>query len=1156
MEFRILGPLEVLDRGQALELGGTRQRALLAILLLRRNETVAAERVLELLYGEKQPATGAKSLHVQVSRLRKTLGADVLHTHGGGYRLETGGDAVDADRFAGRLTAGRALLADADPATAEECLAGALELWRGEALADVAYEDFAQGEIARLGEMRLACVEELWETRLALGRHAEAVGELEQLIGDSPLRERLRAQLMLALYRCGRQADALEAYREARSALDAVGIEPSRRLRELERAILSQDPTLDLIPTTDEAASVSGGAFVGRARELSELVAGLEDTIAGHGRLFLVAGEPGIGKSRLADELAERARSRRALVLVGRCWEAGGAPAYWPWVQSLRAYIRSTDPDALWSQLGAGASEVAQILPELGTLDPDLPEPSALDPENARFRLFDSVASFLKNIAAAAPVVLCIDDLHAADEPSLLLLRFLASEMRDSRLLVLALYRDADPAVDERLAATLAELGREKVTRRISLTGLDQPDIARFVQVSAGAAASVRLVERLHAETDGNPLFVGELVRLLQAEGRLGEDAGQAEIGIPDSIREVIGLRLSRMSDSSVQALTLAAVLGREFELATLALLTETPAPELVDVLDEALAARVIDDISGSPGRMRFSHALIRDTIYDGLTAARRLQLHARAGVALETHYGEGAEPHLAELAYHFAQAAPIGFVEKAVRYGRDAAERAATLLAYEEAVRLYEATLELVVDDVERCELLLALGDAQGRSGDTPASRRTYRAAAELADRLGRVEELARAALGYGGRIVWNVARDDPYLAPLLESALAAIGDEQSELRVMLLARLAGGPLRDATASPARRHALGNEALALARRIDDPQTTAYALAGYISAHHSPDHTNEQVTLATELADLALSTGDLELALEAYEHRSEAFLELGDIGAARSDLDRMSRIAAELRQPSQAWIVAELRAHHALLRGDFEEAEQLMAAAASLGELAESWNAEVSFRLQLYMLRRHQGRLAEMEKVVRQSVDDYPTYPIWRCVLAHMSALLEARQESQQQLDALAADFFASIPFNEMWLASMSLLAETANTLDDRERAAELYELLLPYAGRISISTPEFSAGSTAYYLALLATTLDRSEDAERHFEGAIAMNTRIGARPWLAYTQEAYAHLSRGPGSTDRDGDHLIREARNTYDELGMASRQAEARSRASGAE
>lgn len=309
--------------------------------------------------------------------------------------------------------------------------------------------------------------------------------------------------------------------------------------------------------------------------------------------------------------------------------------------------------------------------------------------------------------------------------------------------------------------------------------------------------------------------------------------------------------------------------------------------------------------------------------------------------------------------------------------------------------------------------------------------------------------------------------------------------------------------------------------------------------------------------LATELVQVATDAGDLERALEAYEHRAEALLELGEMQASKADLEAMAEIASELRQPSQDWIVAELRAHHALLEGSFAQAEAFMAEALSLGERAESWNSAVSFRLQLYILRRHQGRLDEIEEIVRRSVEDYPTYPIWRCVLAHMTAQLGHQYESQETFNELAIDGFAVLPFNEMWLASMSLLAETASSLHDAQQGAVLRGLLLPYADRVAVSTPEFSAGPVSYYLALLAATIGDSTEAERHFEDAIATNERIGARPWLAHTKEEYARelIARGGSDDVEKAGHLLEQALEIYSELQMETSRASALAQMAGA-
>jgi DNA-binding SARP family transcriptional activator len=1151
MDYRILGPLEVSDGVRSVELGGARARALLAIFLLQRNEVVPLERLREHLYGANQPATGAKSIQAHISRLRRALGADALRTRGGGYVLEVDPDDVDADRFARLLATGRAAATAGDAAGAERSFSDALALWRGSPLPDLAYHDVAQPEITRLEDLRLACIEELFDARLSLGRHGEAVVELERLVAEHPLRERLVGQLMLALYRAGRQADALATYQAARRALvDELGIEPGRRLRELQQAILRQDAALDVVEPVP-ADDLSGG-FVGREEELAALVADFDEVAAGRGRVVLVTGEPGIGKSRLAEELLAHARGRRAEVLVGRCWEAGGAPAYWPWVQALRSAVRDLDASELRARLGHTASDLVPVLPELRELLPELPEPFALDSDGARFRLFEGVSGFLRALGQQRPIVLVLDDLHAADAPSLLTLRFVARDIRVGRVLIVGLFRDVDPTLRDPLASTVAELVREPHVRQLALEGLTRDSVASFIELVAERRPAPEVVAAIHAETDGNPLFVGEVVRLLDAELRV--EGAESRLRIPPGLRAVIGQRLGRLSRRCQDLLVPAAVLGREFGLDALARLSGTSPGEVVRILDEAMTERVVGEVPGASGRLRFSHALIRDTLYDQLTLLQRLEWHLRAGEALERAYASDPEPHLAELALHFHAAGPIGGAEKAVEYAARAADRAGSQLAYEEAVRLYGLALSLADEGAVRGELLLALGEAQARSGDAPAARATFREAAELAERQASADQLARAALGYGGRITWGVSRDDDTLAALLERALVALGDGDTALRVRVLARLAGGPLRDSTSSPTRRTALSAEALEIARRLGDPSVLAYALAGYISAHHAPQHTSEQVKLATELVESALEAGDLERAVEGYEHRAEALLELGDMRAAKADVDEMARVAAKLRQPSQDWFVAEIRAHHALLEGRFAEAERLIAAAFSLGRRAEGWSATVSHGLQLYMLRRHQGRLAEIEQEVRRSVAAYPTYPIWHCVFAHMTATLGLLSESRVAFDALATSSFGAIPMDEMWLGSMSFLADTAALLGHEGGASTLYPLLMPYEDRVAVATPEISAGSVARYLGLLAMTLGRWAEADRHLEAAIAANERIGARPWLAHAQEEHARtlVARGGRNRALRAERLSLAAAATFAELGMhddaarASRQA----------
>jgi DNA-binding SARP family transcriptional activator/tetratricopeptide (TPR) repeat protein len=1123
----------------ALDLGGHKQRALLALLSLEANRVVSSDRLIDALWDQHPTPTAQKALQVYVSGLRKLLGKERVQTKPPGYVLRVEPDEFDLARFRRFQAEGR--------------LQEALALWRGAPLAEFAFDRFAQAEISRLEELRLVCLEERIERDLARGRHGALVGELEALTNEHPLREQMLAQLLLALYRSGRQAEALETYQTARRAfVDELGIEPGKSLRELHRAILRQDPGLDLSAAPGPAAEAARGAFVGREAELAELFGGLDSAIAGRGCLFLLVGEPGIGKSRLADELIAEARARDARVLVGRCWEAGGAPVYWPWVQSLRAYVRASDATALRTQLGAGAADLAQILPELRRRLTDLPEPALLESEGARFRLFDATAEFLRAASESRPIVLVLDDLHAADAPSLLLLQFLARELASTHVLIVGAARDLDPIPDEHLNSVLAALAREPVTRQISLRGLSRKDVEHYVALTASELASPELAVALHAQTEGNPLFVGETVRLLAVETRPANSI-DGRLAIPQSVRDVIGSRLRRLSAECNRVLTLAAVLGREFELDALAHATSLLPESLLVLLDEAGTARVVSHIPSGSGGLRFAHAMIRDTLYEGLPPGRRTQLHQQVGTALEALYADDDEPHLAELAHHFLEAARAGSKDKAIEYAHRAGDRAARLLAYEEAARFYRAALGLVEDQVVRCRLLLALGEAHARAGDGDAARTTFVRAADEAKALGAADLLARAALGYGGRIVWSRATDDR-LVPLLEDALVALGEQDSPLRARVLGRLAGGAVRGRV-TQARREDLALEAVETARRTGDEAALAYALDGLAACLLRPDRLEADLAVAAELVEIADRIGDRERSFQGRLYSFVALINLGRIDVAEAEFVDIARLAEELRQPTQLWQLTANRVLIALFAGRLEDAEMLIERALDYGRDAQTRDAELSSRVHTYTLRREQGRLEEVESILERSADEYPDRPMFRCLLTHVSAELGKEQAARRLLRALARDDFAAVPFDDEWLYSMSVLAEACALVRDVESAAALYAQLLPYVGRNAASPPEGLAGSVARYLGLLASVEANWDRATSHFEEALELNGGMGARPWSARTECDYAAalMARGAPADLARAAELLEAALATSRELGLQALEFSASSKLS---
>jgi hypothetical protein len=882
---------------------------------------------------------------------------------------------------------------------------------------------------------------------------------------------------------------------------------------------------------------------VGRDREVAELVAGLEDAIGGRGRLFLIAGEPGIGKTWVVEHLARRATDRGTRVLWGRCWEGGGAPPFWPWGQVIGALADDGDEQTLASWVGAaGTAQVAQLVPglagRLGTASP--PEASTQVSDAARFYLFEAVAGLFRRAASAQPLLLVLEDLHAADEPSLLLLQFLARDLRGARLLVVGTYRDLVAERPLGIGEAVGELVREG--QLLNLRGLDREAVKALIETLSGVVPSPARVAAVYDTTEGNPLFVREVVRLLAAQAAL-ERPGQ--VPIPGTIRAVIGRRLAPLSSDAVQVLSAAAVVGRAFDLELVGPACELPADRILAALAEAVALGVAEE-PGTVEGYRFSHSLMREVLYERLPIPVRTQLHLRVGEAIERVYGTGAGAHVAELARHFAEVAAAGEAAKALVYARLAGERAMGMYAYEEAAAQYQRALHALrfagPDETGRCELLLRLGAAQARAGDYQQAKGSCLQAAEIARRLGAPEQLARAAMGFGERQVEG-GLVDRQLVALLQEALDGLGPQDAPLRARLLARLSA---EFAFSDEAKRmESLSLEAVAMARRLADPAALRAAVDARWMAVWGPDGLEERAALAAEILRLGRETGDRELELEGHAHRAASSLESGDARAVEADIAAHARLTEELPMAIHRWAATTMWALRALLHGFFEDAERLTNEAPSL----QPGRPNVMFTHidQLALLRWEQGRLGELRDDWQAVVDQFPLAAFAAAWLSLADAELGRSDDARRGLRSLTEQL-PQQPRDGTWLGAVALTALLTAHLNEPEAAGSLYPLLRPYAGHIVAFTaphPVVCLGSAALYLGLLATVRPRWTEAAGHFEAAIAAHERLGAGPLLARTRYAYARmlLARGQATDRSRALGLLDRALATADTLGMAA-------------
>jgi hypothetical protein len=913
--------------------------------------------------------------------------------------------------------------------------------------------------------------------------------------------------------------------------------------------------------------------LVGRGRELEQLDAALSDAIALRGGLVVVTGEPGIGKTALARAFVERAAERGASWVWGTCWDGGGAPAYWPWVQIARALARREDAATLRAGLGAGAPWIAGLLPELaGTLGPPA-LPSDLNADQARFRLFDAIASLLATAAERRPLVVVLDDLHWADASSVLALEFLSRSLPDLAILAIAAYRHTEAHARDELATALGGLAR--AATRLPLEGLDRDDVARLASAVASGLEPAdapgippQLVAAVHAASAGNPFFVDELVQLLASQGRLHDVRSAGEpLPLPGGVRDTIRRRLAPLDEDAMLTLRAAAVIGGEFPLATLARIVGCPPAEILERLEAPLRAGLVT-AAGDSGRYAFVHALVRDTLAGAIAVNERARLHLLAAEALEQHYGDDVEPHLAEIAHHFLLGATAGGGPRAVEFAARAAERAVGQFAYDEAAELYERALAvaagLPADDLRTWELQQGLGEALTRAGDVEGAGAALQVASEHARRLEDPVHFAQSALaatlpGYSRGVV------DESLRAALEEALERLDAAQARdaahrvavdalrcrVRVQLAAALFWAP------DPERRERLVDEALTLAREIASSElahssssqrmladrTLAFVLARGFPSVWGPDTAERGLPISVEALELCERTRDAELAMQVRLWRTYLLLELDDPDRAESEIEAFGETARRLGQPRTLVFDPLHRALMANLRGEFDAAARLTAEAIERAGELDGSIAQLLAEGQRFLQRRVRGRHADSEEFLRHYADTVPLMPRWRCMLALLLAENHRLEEARRELDQLAARDFADFPRDAPWMFAMALLAEVCALLDDQPRARLLYDLLAPFEGRNVISLGAAYLGPVARYLGVLAMTIGEDERALGHLETARSATQRIGARPMAVLSAlDATEVLARrgSPGDAER-GTALVESVAGEASQLGM---------------
>jgi DNA-binding SARP family transcriptional activator len=1128
MQCHVLGPVEVIDEaGDVVELGGVKQRALFALLVAAGGRVVSVERLIDELWGENASAKAVGSVHAYVANLRRVLEPDRrsraaatrLVTRSPGYALVLPSGSVDADQFA-RLTASGRELMSRDPRRAVERLQLAQSLWRGDPYADVA--GAAPGlvtEAVRLSELRLAAAEACWRARIAIGDHESVVGEIESHVVTHPLREQAWALLALALYRSQRQGDALSALRRARTVLsDELGVDPGLELRQLEESILAQDPSLDAARATPPSAEddrTAGGASpalvttqpgnVGRRDVIARLGNCVREAAAGHGRLLLVTGEPGIGKTTLARTMARLAEEMGLATGWGHCEEASGAPAMWPWSQALAGALEAKTlrvPGVSEEQLAAAAALLPRLRPARGASTADEP---TRDPHATAFRLSEAVAALLREVAG--PTLLVLDDAHWADGDTLELLRRLAPRLTELPVAILVTTRDADSDIGEHFADVLGDLARLNPHRE-PLAGLGLADVVAYLRDTHGVEAP-EVARLLHARTDGNPFFLGELARMLAGDGRLSDPTSAPPGEVPHAVRDVVRRRLARLSPAVEELLRVAAVTGPSFDLEVVEAASALDPDTAASAIETAVRAGLLVDTRA--GRCRFVHALIQEAVVQRVGPSRRLELHARIAQAIEQLWSGALEDRLAELALHYGQAG-ARHARTAWAYASRAAASAAAQPAPLEAARLLDAALTAQTRDPtatprDRYELLVALMIARKRAGQEQSAWHTMRQAAQTALEAGDVVAAAQAAVTITADSIWNwreYLEVDHQVVALFEHLLTELSADQPVLRARLLATLAT-ELYYLPEQAQRTLALSQDALDTVRAKGD----AHDLARILELRHvvleRPPLLRQRLATSNELVSLARSSTDPVATARALIFRGRDQIESGNLDAGLADYAEARTLAERHALMPALVALAFTDAVVMIARGEFAGTDDAIARALELHRNTTLPGASQLPAVLAATLNMTRGTLATIEKDLEEAARRDAS-GLFREV--HALALLRSGQPDAARTALGGWNHQPDIPGDFLWLARVTIRASLWSELAPPAVARALHDELAPYADRIAVAGTGIAIlGFPGYALGRLARRSGDLDTAVTELTAALQRHQASGLRPFTAAT-------------------------------------------------